>query len=490
MAKQKSPFWLGYDAVEQRGRRRQQPARIKHEDTVLTGANRTRLQATAQDVQRNFAIASWAVRKHLDYVSSFSFASRTGDDEVDQQVEDYINAWSQRSNCDVRRQHPFRRMIRMAEARRVVDGDFFFLKLTGDGVSRGKLQAIESDRIATPGDLPRAFDTESFRNGVKTTTGGTPQSYCICRRDEQTGQLTFERVVPASSLFVHGFYERFDQVRGISPLASALNTLQDVYEGFDYALAKMKVSQLFGLVFYRDAEAALQGTIATLDSDNDGVADSGYEVDFGKGPVQLDLNPGDRAEFLEAKTPASETVAFLQMMIHVALKSLDIPYSFFDESFTNFYGSRAGLQQYQKSCETKIADLQEVLDEITAWRLGLAILDGDLALPRGIEFEQLKWEWVPRGVAWWDPQKEVKGNTMAIAAGLDNPQRICRDIGTDFYENIDAIADAMAYAKMKGVPLNLATTGTTNLQDLADDSEEDTAEEEAGENEGESEENG
>jgi capsid protein len=278
--------------------------------------------------------------------------------------------------------------------------------------------------------------------------------------------LEFEKIVPAASLFVHGWYDRFDQLRGISPIASALGTLQDTYEGFDMALAKLKVHQLFALAFYRDADTGFDTTTATTDADDDGILESGYEVDFGKGPVQLDLNPGDKAEFLESKTPATETVQFLQMMIHVALKSLDLPYSFYDESHTNFFGSKGALQNYLKSCHAKRADLRELLDEITRWRLGMAIFDGDLTLPRGMEFNQLKWYWQEAGVPWWDPSKEVRGHTMAIAAGLDNPQRVCRETGTDFFENVDAIAEAIEYAKSKGVNLQLATTGTSSMDEV------------------------
>lgn len=435
---------------------------------VLNDGGRKKLIATSQDVQRNFAIAAWAVRKHLDFVSSFSFQARTHTD-FDDELEAYMAWWSDRQNCDVRRRHPFRRMIRLAEARKIVDGDFFFLKLAGDSV-RGALQAIEADRVATPQSGPPGFKVDEWTNGIKTYAGGATKEYAINKRDEY-GNLQFERIVPAASVFSHGCYDRFDQIRGVSPIAAALNTFQDCYEGFDYALAKLKVSQLFGLVFYRDAEAAFQNTVATMDSDGDGIADSGYEVDFGAGPVQLDLNPGDKAEFLESRSPATETVEFLRLMVHVSLKALDIPFSFFDESFTNFFGSRAGLIQYTKSCKAKVADLQELLNEITKWRIGLAIYDGELSLPRGMQFEDLRWEWVPDGTPWWNPVQEVKGATMAIAAGLDSPQRVCRETGTDFFENIDQIAEAMAYARERGVPLNLATTGTTNLDDTVDDSE-------------------
>jgi len=102
-----------------------------------------------------------------------------------------------------------------------------------------------------------------------------------------------------------GYFDRFDQVRGVSPMAAGVNTLRDTYEGFDYALAKMKVSQLFGLAFFREKSDPVD---QPSPSDDDG---AGYEVDFGRGPVLLDLDPGDRAEFLESKSPATEFQQFL-----------------------------------------------------------------------------------------------------------------------------------------------------------------------------------
>lgn len=456
----------GYDALNTRGRRKAGPTRVQSEDAILKDRERRQLQATAQDVQRNFSIAAWAIRMHLNYVSSFAFQSRTGDDQIDEAVEAYMSRWNSRYQCDVRKQHPFRRMVRLAEARRVVDGDFFFLKLSGDGPLRGRLQAIEGDRVATPFQgAPTNFDPTSWTNGVKLTASGVAREYCVCNRDS-SGNLSFGRIVPADSVFTHGFYDRFDQVRGVSPIAAALNSLQDVYEGIDYALAKIKVSQLFGLVFYRDATDGLDGVRATIDSNADGVADTGYEVDFASGPQMIDLNPGDRAEFLESRSPATETVQFLKLIIHVALKSLDLPYSFFDESFTNFYGSRGSMIQYLKACRSKQQDLSELLDDIAAWRLGMAIADGDLELPPGVTFQDLSWEWVPDGVPWWDPQKEVSGHASAIAAGLDTPQRVCRAIGTDFYDNVDEIARANEYAKDRGV--NLVLPGVSTAQAAMD----------------------
>lgn len=456
----------GYDAIVDKKRRRAPKARTYSEDSHANDRDRRKITATSRDVFRNFTIARWLVGKHLDFVSSFSFQSVTGDQGLDRDIETLIGEWSSRHRCDVARRHPFRRMVRLAEARRVVDGDFGFLKIssTPGSALRGKLQGIEGDRIATPSDLPRQFSRADFINGVRTQKGGAASGYILCDRTGQGG-VKFSRIVQASNLLLHGFFDRFDQVRGVSPITSSLNALQDVYEGFDYALAKLKVSQLFGLVTYRSGDQPLG---EETDTNDDKLND---EVDFGRGPFQMDLNVDEKAEFLDASTPSTQTTDFLKLMIHVALRSLDVPYSFFDESFTNFYGSRGGLIQYLKSCRNKIADLGELLDEITRWRLGLYVLDGELELPAGVGFNALRWEWVPDGVPWWDPAKEVKGHTMAIAAGLSDFQRVCRESGSDFFANVDRIAEQQSYAAARGVVLNLGMGASNNNTDELEETE-------------------
>jgi capsid protein len=85
----------------------------------------------------------------------------------------------------------------------------------------------------------------------------------------------------------------------------------------------------------------------------------------------------------------------------------------------------------------------------------LAIIDGGLKLPGKMTLNELQWEWVPVGMPWWDPAKEINGDLLAIGAGLDNPQRIVKERGRgDWYDNVDRIAEAHAYAKSKGLDLS------------------------------------
>jgi capsid protein len=164
------------------------------------------------------------------------------------------------------------------------------------------------------------------------------------------------------------------------------------------------------------------------------------------------------------------------------LKALDIPYSFYDESHTNFFGSRAAWMHYERSCKDKRGDQIEMRRQYTVWKLQGWIASGRLVLPAGVRLIDLVWEWVPLGMPWWDPAKEISGHVAAIKNALDTPQRICRSTGTDYFENVDDIAVATEYAKKAGVAVEFAVelaqgaadlTGETPDDDDADDEDDD-----------------
>ena len=458
-------FQSGYDAIRTNGKRKAVSSILKHEDEELKNGDRHKMLGAARDLSRNFALVAWAIRKHLDYVSMFDFQSRTGNTALDAQIETLMTEWQRPQNCDAAGRFSFRKMLRLFEACRTKDGDVFALKLQSM-----QLQAIEADRIRQPEDVETAEGSQ-WINGIRVNRAGGLAEAAIWNR-VGNGRFEYARTVAAGRIVQHGYFERFDQVRGISPLAAAINSFRDVYEGIDYALAKMKVEQLFALVFYRDAQdpaGFASGTDAT-----------GYQVDFGKGPVQLDLDPGDKAEFLKTDNPGSNTREFIGVVLAIALKSLDLPFNFYDESHTNFFGSRAAWLLYDRSCQSKRDDVAEFLRKITVWLYQGWIISGALQVPAGLTISDLAFEWVHRGMPWWDPAKEIRGNVDAIRAGLDNPYRICKEAGRgEFEENIDAIARAQEYARSRGVTLDYAmaaatpTTATPIDIEDEDDSEDD-----------------
>ena len=437
-------FTTGYDGIRNTGKRKAASPITKSEDEQLKNRDRHSMIGATRDLARNFAVVAWAIRKHLDYVSMFDFQSRTGNPALDLQIEGLMRDWQRPQNCDAAGVHSFPKMLRMFEAARTRDGDVFALKLNSL-----QLQAIEADRVRQPTGEQVSDTGGMWVNGIRLNNGGRRQFYALHNRVPGSSTFEFSRNVAARNVIAHGYYDRFDQVRGISPLASAINSFRDVYEGIDYALAKMKVEQLFALVFTRDGDAA---PARIMDGSDD---ESGYKVDFGKGPVQLDLNAGDNAQFLKTDNPGSNTQQFIEAVLGIALHSLDLPMNFHDPSRTNFFGSRAAWLLYDRSCISKRADVAEFLRKVTVWLYQGWILQGRLQLPAGTTLEDLPFEWVHRGMPWWDPTKEINGAVAAINAGLDNPYRICKETGRGEYEeNIDQIARAREYAEAKGVPLN------------------------------------
>ena len=454
-------FTSGYDAVASTGKRKAASAVLKYEDEQLKHRDRKKIIGTGRDLVRNYSAVSWVIRKHLDYCTQFDFQVRTDSDELNQQIEDLVKVQSRSHNCDQAQRHPFPRLMRMLEGRRVIDGDVFLVKR-----SSGRLQAVESELIVDPDDIKR---DQRWFNGCNVDADGRALGWGLHKRGEH-GLNEFLKRVPARNMIQHACFDssfRFDQVRGVSPLACAFNSFRDLYEGIDFALAKMKVEQLFAMVI---TDSATDGIGETIKSGND------YTVDFGKGPVKLELEPGEDAKFLKTDNPGSDTQDFLNLVLGMALKALDIPFSFYKEDFTNFFGSKSAFMQYERSCRAKRADVIEVLRQITIWWMRIWISRGLLTLPAGMTINDVDFEWVPIGMPWWDPAKEIKGDVMAIAAGLDNPYRICKERGRgEFEDNIKEIAKAKAFAESMDVEVSFVPEEAEQLG-VPDDNSGDTDE--------------
>ena len=442
-----------YDAVRDSKRRRSPSILLMSEDRILLPFARRRMVGTGRDLRRNFTDAAWMVRKHLDFVSTFIFHARTANGTFNKFLEKLMGIWSRPGNFDLAGRHSLPRFTRMLEGCAVIDGDCGAALL-----SDGRVQAIEGDRIRTPGDGMGEYAKEKVVHGVLVNDSGRAMKYAVCKRTPQGVGFTLDRWVSARYMIHHGYFDRFDQVRGITPLATALNQFQDVYEGRTYALAKSKAAQLFGVKFTRQNSDPLDGGGLTNTSDAanpSGVAVPPGPVDYATqmrqaneagGVPMLDMDPGDDVSFLENRTPSTEFQEFDARIIASALKSLDLPYSFYDESHTNFFGSKGALQQYLFAVDIKRDNLRDnFLDRWTRWRLSLAIATGELTLPRDVSYDELGWEWVPAGLPWWKPLEEVQAQREAVKGGFGSTPRVCKDRGDDAYALADEEAEYRIY---------------------------------------------
>jgi len=470
---------FGYDAALSTPKRRPPTLTLRSEDAELLPGQRTALVSTTRDLPRNMAVAAFAVRKHLDYITNVVFEPRNSDEKLNARLKELTASWSHRRNSDVCQRHNLWRQIRIAEACATIDGDVGAIKLRN-----GALQWIEGDRVRNPWGLGMIWADndagprlEGFPEGTRLINGvvvnpqGKALGYAIAKRGPFGTQFLPERIVPARNFLLHAYFTRFDQLRGVSPLSSALNDFRDIHECTEYALAKAKVAQLFGLKIKRAESDELP--LAERQSDVTEATDAGYEasadgtippeqryqLDFGRGPFMLDLDPGDDADILESGTPSTEFQAFMGTMILIALKSLDIPHCLFDESESAWSSCRSAWMQYEDSARSKRANLRDLLDEILRWKVASWVASGLLELPPRMTADEIRWEWLFPGVPWIDLLKEMQSNQLALALRLKSRTRILREQQQEFADVVAELEQEEQLLEDKGLAISIAPPG-------------------------------
>jgi len=425
-----------YQALNPKNRRRSATRHVRSEDFLLNDQRRAALSANALDVWRNMGILAWAIRRTLDYCCLWDFQPRTQDTALNADLKSLMAR-----DCEPEQIDTFGRMDwddfrRVAESQKLLTGDAFFLK-----INDGTLQMVEGAYCRNPSFARR--DQAQWVNGAKLSSGRII-AWNFQEEDPRSGQRT-DRAIAASRVWQHCQFEaRPNLIRPQSPIVAALNEFRDLDETLDHMRAKVKLDQMFGLAFGRKADAE------SFDEDDPQASDSqegsARVVDFGDGPAVFDLDEGEEVTPIQSANPASSTQDFIRICLAISLKALDLPYNFFDEAHTNFFGSRAAWLLFERACHARRKTQERLHRKMTVWRLWRWILPpdlggtGEITLPRGMRVEDVIFKWVPRGVAWWKPQEELDTALRSVAAGLKSMQDICDEHGFgDYLDNVREI---------------------------------------------------
>ena len=429
---------FGYHATTDKQRRTAPRSATRSEDDQLDVSNRRKLIATTREARRNQTLLKWMVDSHLDFVTRFRFQPKTGDRDLDEQLERLVNWRSRAKNWDATGRHYRDRYMRLMEAHRVIDGDVGNLLL-----GNGRIQGIEGDRIAKPtqGMLPEPWsDTErySWTHGINTTSEGRPTHYMISNRSGNgSTSMTFGKVVQARNMKLLGYWDRFDQLRGVSPLASAINTAADLYETLEAARVKAKVQAMFGIFIERETSAENGDGFDYTDADTgESPTSTTTDYDFELEPgLKLEGNPGDKITTIESRSPSSEFQQFTELESKIILLALGIPFTWLDSRRSSYSAMRQDMVRYMKTVEDKRADLHEFLMEVSAWDIARwsQLPDKEnpsqpmLPLPAGMRPRDIAYEWVSDGIPWIDPLREVQADALAVANGFKTRDDVNRE---------------------------------------------------------------
>jgi capsid protein len=469
-----NPTKLGYQATQDKGRRQAPIQRTKHEDKELSGVTRQKMLATARDHVRNYAILGWMLRRHLDYVSRFTpMLQSTGSEALDAYLVREVARHGKRRNFDAAKRHSRDQFMRIFEALKFLDGDAAMLKLEG-----ARFQGIESDRIAKPSDLPAKLVDIVTDHGLILDDMGATSQYCICKRQAASPSLlSFDQLTPADAVIFDGYFGRFDQTRGISPLAAIINQSTDLHEAMEFTQLKIKLGSLMGVQINRETQAAIPDGFATTEIEASDVDAAGAETDDNqyefntRGITVFDLEPGESVKEIESQTPSTEFANWTDKVIRFILLAADIPYSAFNGDAASFSARIADRDEYEKSADEKRNKNRDVLEEIYDFTVAEWARTRPefrrLLREAGMTPEQAAShiEWVAAGTPWLDKLKEVNGAAISVYNGFESRQRVCRRHGSDYFKIIDELAEEQEYARAKGVVLAMGAPGQVTLEE-------------------------
>lgn len=469
----------GYDAADHG--RLSASWRVHNESADLTDrAARDTIRARARDLERNSDMANAVLLAYKRNVvgGGFTLQSRTGDETLDDQIEELWKEWTKRCNCDVTGQQSFNQLLRMAVERKKVDGGILFKKCyTAGGLLPFKLQALEVDELSISSTAPKRVGNRVV-GGVEYNEYGTPVGYWIEQYAIDGWEITQPVYYPAKDIIFYFSKRRPSQLREISDLSPVVNRIRDTNEFITAVSVKERIAACLAVFIKKVVPTA--GFGRNPQQTSNGQSYAGKTISPG---MITEMNAGDEIQVVDPKNGSGDATAFLKMQQRLIGSGQGLSYEATsrDMSETNYSSARQGAIEDELTFGEEIELLQEnVMAEVYEAFLVSAVLIGKVSIPDFWENKSkyMRHEWVASPKKWIDPQKEAGANKTALESGQKTFKQISAEQGRDWKEQIDDMADVINYAKEKGVQIGGVTNG--KQQDLETGEPADGSDEPAG----------
>jgi lambda family phage portal protein len=398
------------------------------EDTAGT-AERYKLIRAARDLADNFPPVRSLLLKFSTYVSGrLTYQARTGDKDVDEQVERYWRNWCK--SCDFLRRHDFVTLLQLAVMAILRDGDCGFIIVRDKGEL--KLQSVEADRIGSP--YNRLIDSDVYIGGIMLDEYGRPDKFQIFVRTI-SNQYIEPTDIPAAE-FIHLFdATRLDEYRGRSAFATALNAARDLQEALKAEIQAIKyASYQTGVIVTENGSADAADYFATSNQNDLGQTEKLSNID--PGAINY-LSPGEKMEMFKSDRPGGAFGEFVRLVQSHICMSVGLPYGF------AFDADKSGPMARMEAAmaERTFARWRRLLESQFLDRIkNIILLD---AQSRGLlpESEYLldgRWCW-PAKVS-IDYGREASADIALWKAGLKTAGQIYSEMGEDYEEAFRARA--------------------------------------------------
>jgi capsid protein len=431
--------------------------------------DRVVLMYEARDLVDNAPEIREVSRKFGLYLTPHEYSPTTGDRDYNRVIDDYFHAWCK--NCDVTNRHSFKKLVQLAAEERPIDGDCgFVIRRSGEGL---KLQLVPATRIGNPNDT--AVASNNYYQGIITNDFGQPVAYRIYRVD-RNGVYFGAEDIPANQ-FAHYFDpNRSDQYRGVSDLASGIQTARMLHEILQAEKAGVRFSSQQAALIFNDRGTANPRNLfqpnPTMTLPN-GQQQKNELTEVGM--IRYFQN-SDRVEVMPSR-PSQAFTGFVQHLMHEISLSVGIPEGvLFGTSDFRGPSVRAEFAAADRVFTKQQGVLTDkVLDPIKDAVILDAIARGEIAPPTLLAGETMvqalrratKGEWRFPAKLSIDVGRESAANMNENRQGAKSLQEIAAEEGTDAFSRLEQIAIEAGFVKelavKYGVPETAIRLTTTSL---------------------------
>jgi capsid protein len=431
--------------------------------------DRVVLMYEARDLVDNAPEIREVARKFGLYLTPHEYSPTTGDHDYNQIISEYFHAWCK--NCDVTNRHSFKKLVQLAAEERPVDGDCgFVIRRSGEGL---KLQLVPATRIGNPNDT--AVASNNYFQGIITNDFGQPVAYRIYRVTRDGVYFGAEEI-PANQ-FCHYFDpNRSDQYRGVSDLASGIQTARMLHDILQAEKAGVRFSSQQAALIFNDRGTAnprnlFQPNPALSLPNGQQQKNELTEV----GMIRYFQN-SDRVEVMPSR-PSQAFTGFVQHLMHEISLSVGIPEGvLFGTSEFKGPSVRAEFAAADRVFTRQQGVLTDkVLDPIKDAVILDAIARGEIPPPPLLAGETMvhalrratSGEWRFPAKLSIDVGRESAANMNENRQGAKSLQEIAAEEGTDAFTRLEQIAIEAAYVKQLaekyGVPETAIRLTTNSL---------------------------
>ena len=431
----------GYEAARFTGRRSflwLSPAQDQRRD--LTPAKRHELVKKMRWGERNSGQIREMVGDLVLYTVGDGFRpqAHTADAEWNKAAEQYFADWSRK--CDITNRFSFNDLLRIAERRWVLDGDFFLAKVR-NAAGAAKLQGIEAHRVGSPENM----DDPNIHDGVVFGPYGEIKAYWVIKSDG-----TYRQILANAMMMVQD-PEFVSGARGLPLLQHSWNDLQDLMEILALEKSAVKDHAEITRVLKR-AGGEFGPDLASELASNPQAADA---LGVGLGGKFIALEPGEDLVHQASSRTNSNFDSFIKAVKQDAAAGV-MPAGFTDPSMLNGPAVRMVIAKMDRIASRHQSILiDNVCTPTWGYVIGDAIARGDLPSIDGWE----KHSWTTPKRITVDAGREAANDRADVEMGLLSMSEIYSQRGMDFREEMEKRAADMAYirdlASRNGLPFEL-----------------------------------